>query len=143
MIVGNEVISGRRARIWVLITDGESAKLCSCQDGTAVPIAPFFKPSSSLGEDLRAFSAWFKAEGQTRLCPSLRRQHLLHMSQLLREAAREGAYDGLVIIAAAPIAAELEDALSPETRALLIGKVISHNLAPDTEGSPEQRQLRH
>ena len=137
-------MSDQSARIWVLITDGANAQLCSCQDGSGVPIAPpCFERSSSLGTDLRTFSAWFKAEGQSRISLDAPLQHLLYVSQLLQEAAREGAYDGLVIIAAAPIATELEDALSPETRALLIGKVVSYSLPPDAERPRDQPHLRH
>ena len=113
------------ARIWVLITDGVNTRLCSSEDGTATPIvAPIFPAGGTLEQHAHIHGAWFKAEGQRRLSPNPRRQHLWHLSQVLLEAARAGAYDGLIIIAAEPIAAKLKEILAPETRALLIGKVV-------------------
>jgi protein required for attachment to host cells len=42
----------------------------------------------------------------------------------LLEGAREAAYDGLVIIAAPAVAAELENALAPEALARLFGEIV-------------------
>jgi protein required for attachment to host cells len=47
-----------------------------------------------------------------------------HIAQILGEAAAERAFDGLVIIAAPHIAAEIERALSLQTRALMIGDIV-------------------
>jgi hypothetical protein len=113
------------ARIWVLITDGVNTRICSSEDGIATPItAPFFPPEGALERHVSIHGAWFKADAQRRLSPNPGRQHLWHLSQLLLEGARHGAYDGLIIIAAEPVAAQLKEVLAPETRALLIGKVV-------------------
>jgi hypothetical protein len=127
MVIGNEVMSAHGTRIWILITDGVSSRLCSCQNGMTAPITPplfDLDGLASAGSDVRAYKAWFKAESQKRFSQNPRRLHLLHICQLLLEGAHARAYDGLVIIAAAPIAAELEDTLPPEARALLIGKIV-------------------
>jgi hypothetical protein len=63
--------------------------------------------------------------------------------QVLLEAAHERAYDGLVIIAPAETAARFEDALSPETRALLIGRIVQDSECPDPDPPGEQLEIRH
>jgi hypothetical protein len=146
MVVGNEVMSTRGARIWILITDGVSSRLCSCHGGIATPITtPLFdiQGTGFDGRDVRAYKAWFKTESQTRLSQSPRFQHVLHVSQLLLESARERAYDGLVIIAASAIAAELEEALSPETRALLIGNIVRDRVWLEPEVPCDQQDIHH
>ena len=139
-------MSAHRARIWILITDGASSRLCSCHDGMATPITtPLFDVHgiSSDDQDVTAYKAWFKAEPQKRLSQNPRRQHLLHVAQLLLEGARERAYDGLVIIAAAPVAAEIKEALAPETRALLIGNIVRAGFCLEPEIACEQQDIRH
>ena len=146
MVIGKEGMSTLGTRIWVLITDGVSSRLCSCHDGTATPITtPLFDihGTASDGWDARAYKAWFKAERQTSLSQNPRRLHVWHVSQLLLEGARERAYDGLVIVAAAPIAAELEEALAPEARALLIGNVVHDSIFAEPEVPCEQQNIRH
>lgn len=120
-------MSAHGTRIWILITDRVRSRLCSCQNGMTAPITPplfDLDRMASDGSGVSAYKAWFKAEPQTRLSQNPRRLHLLHVCQLLLEGAHAQAYDGLVIIAAAPITAELEDTLPPEARALLIGKIV-------------------
>ncbi len=136
-------MSAHGTRIWVVITDGVSTRVCSSQDGIATPItAPYFHWES--GErDVMAYRAWFKAERQTSLSQSPQRQHLYHIGQVLLEGARERAYDGLLIISGAPIAAQLENALAPETRALLIGKIIQDYSGPELEVLRKQPEIRH
>jgi len=133
-------------RIWVLITDGVSTRICSSQDGMATPItAPSFNLCgwNSDDRDVIAYRAWFKSERQVRLDQNPRRQHVFHISQLLLEGARDRAYDGLVIVAAAPIVAQLEDALAPETRALLIGRIIEDRVRIEPDVVFEQPDMRH
>jgi hypothetical protein len=142
MVVGNEVMSAHGARIWVLITDGVNSRLCSCHDGTATPITtPLFDTHDE--RDLRAYKAWFKAEPQTRLSQNPRRQHMWHVSQVLLEGAREHAYDGLVIIAAPIVAAELEEALAPDTCALLIGQIVLDDTCRGPEIPCERQEICH
>jgi hypothetical protein len=146
MVVGNEDMSARGTRIWILITDGMNSRLCSCHDGIATPVTtPLFDVhgTSFDGRDVRAYKAWFKAESHRSLSPSPRRQHVLHLSQLLLESARERAYDGLVIIADSSIATEIEDALAPETRALLIGNIIRDRIGPAPDVLCEQPDIHH
>ena len=135
-------MSAHDTRIWILITDGVSSRLCSCQNGMTAPITPPLFDLDGLasdGPDVRAYRAWFKAEPQKWFSQSSRRLHLLHVCQLLLEGAHARAYDGLVIIAAAPIAAELEDTLPPEARALLIGKIVRDVSSREPEVPCEQR----
>ena len=133
-------------RIWVLITDGLSSRLCSCHDGTTTPITtPLFGLGKTAfdSRDLSAYKAWFKAEPQKRLSQNPRRQHVAHLCQLLLEGARERAYDGIVVVATPPIAAELEEALAPSVRALLIGKIIREAACPEREVPDKPREVRH
>ena len=139
-------MSARSTRIWILITDGVSSRLCSCHDGIATPITtPLFdiQGTGFDGRDLRAYKAWFKAESHQRLSQNARHQHIRHLSQMLLESARERAYDGLVILAAASVAAEVEEALAPETRALLIGNIVRDSARLEPEVPCEQRDIHH
>ena len=139
-------MSAHGTRIWVVITDGVSTRICSCQDGIATPItAPCFNLHGwdSDDRDVMGYKAWFKAERQTLLSPNPRRQHLLHVGQVLIEGARAQAYDGLLIIASAAIAAQLENALASETRDLLIGKIIQDYAGPELEVFLKQPEMRH
>ena len=139
-------MSAHGTRIWVVITDGISTRISSCQDGVTTPItAPYFNlcEGDSDERDVRAYKAWFKTERQTSLNQNPRGQHLFHIGQVLLEGARERAYDNLVIIAQAPIADQIESALAPETRALLIGKIMQDYADPDPEIACEQPEVRH
>jgi protein required for attachment to host cells len=110
----------------------------------ATPITtPFFHLDGSDDRDLRAYKAWFKAEGRQQLSRNPRRQHLLHVSQLLLEGARDKAYDRLIIIAAEPMLAELKDALAPEARALVIGKIICDYASLEPPAPCEPPEMRH
>jgi hypothetical protein len=146
MVVGNQVMSAHGNRIWVLITDGVNTRICSCQDGMATPITTPFLNCDILDLDdrgLRAYSAWFKAEGQRRPSLNPARLHLLHVGQLLLEGARDKAYDGLIVICAEPVLAALEDALAPETRALVIGKLIRDHAGFEVPASTQPAEMRH
>jgi hypothetical protein len=139
-------MSAHGNRIWVVITDGVSTRICSSQDGMATPIAtPVFNLGSTNPDerDLAAYKAWFKADGRHRLGRNPRREHVLHVSQLLLEAARDRAYDGLIIIAAEPAAAELKEALAPETRALLMGRVVRDLAGFDAPAPCKPAEMRH
>jgi hypothetical protein len=62
---------------------------------------------------------------------------------VLLEGARERAYDGLVIVAAAPIIVEFDTALAPEVRALLIGKIIQDYAGLEAEALCKRPEIRH
>ena len=139
-------MSAHGNRIWVVITDGMNTRICSCQDGMATPIAtPVFNLGNTNPDerDLAACKAWFKTEGQRGYSRNPRRQHVLHVSQLLLEAARDRAYDGLIIIAAEPAAAELKEVLAPETRALLMGKIVRDLAGFESPVPCEPAEMRH
>jgi hypothetical protein len=114
-------------RIWVVICDGESARICSTSDGTTaiVPPPPFADPFAGALEGNPIEKAWF---GHAKRGFLVRRgpkeQFARHIAQILFEAAREQSYDGLILIAAPEIEAELRRALAPETEARLLGEII-------------------
>ena len=139
-------MSAHGNRIWIVITDGVNTRIGSCDDGMITPVAtPVFNlGSTSLDQrELAACRAWFNVEGLRRLSRDLRSQHLLHIRQLLLEAARDRAYDGLILIAPEPAAAELQEALALETRALLIGKVIRDLAGGDPAVTDAPAEMRH
>ena len=139
-------MSAHGTRIWVVITDGVNTRICSSGDGMTTPITTpsFLRHGSALaGSDLRPYRAWFKAERQGRLSQNPRHQHILHVGQLLLEAAQEGAYDGLIVIAPPAVAAELGDALPPQTRALLIGEIVHDHTIPARPDVYVLPELRH
>src|SRR6266550_3561494 len=114
----------RNNRIWILITDGVSARICSTSEGIARAItAPTEPPSTSVGdpENKRASEAWYILSGRFGLMGGATAHFMDHIAQILGEAAAERAFDGLVIIATPHIASEIERALPPEARALMIG----------------------
>jgi protein required for attachment to host cells len=114
-------------RIWILITDGVSARICSTDDGGTVAItAPQEAQSSPMGEPSRQRidEAWYLQGGKSSLMHGASAYFTGHIAQILGEAAAEHAFDGLVIISAPHIASEIKRALSPQTRALMIGKVV-------------------
>src|SRR6185295_19185732 len=122
-------MSFRSARIWVLITDGMTARICSTEDGGATPIVPPVSVTGGVGSagevdwDERVYRVWFRGESQHSFDGSAKRQFALHLAQLLNEGAVDGAFDGLIIIAAPQIRAELQHALSARSRALLVGEI--------------------
>ena len=117
----------RNSRIWILITDGVSARICSTSEGIAKAImAPTEAPSRSLGEPLnkRASEAWYIMDGRCSRMGGATGHFMDHLAQILEEAAAEHAFDGLVIIAAPHIAGAIARALSPQARALVIGDIV-------------------
>ena len=117
----------RNSRMWVLITDGVSARICSTSEGIARAItAPADAPSRPVGEalDKRASEAWYIMDGSWRRMGGVTGHFTDHLAQILGEAAAEHAFDGLVIIAAPHIAGAIERALSPQARALMIGDIV-------------------
>jgi protein required for attachment to host cells len=128
----------RDARIWVVIAHDETASICSSFDGTSVVVsasssAELPADAADLDRTGRQHRAWYGPE--QRNCffnRGPRQQFAGHIAQILREAAREDAYDGLILIAAPGIEAELRRALSPETRAKLLGEVIRDGATSQT-----------
>lgn len=116
----------RNTRIWILITDGVSARICSTKDGSTVAItAPTEAWPGAIEEPARQRmdEAWYLGRKNSFIRGAT--AHLTdHIAQILGEAAGERAFDGLVIIAAPHIASEIERSLSERTRALMIGDVV-------------------
>ena len=138
----------RKARIWVVITDGMSARICSTEDGSVHPLIRHSPegviPADSLAnrEEERS-QAWYRMRGQSF---SIRRTTSVlagHLVQVLAEAARERAYDGLVVIAAPGIARELDRALTPETRIRLIGEIVRDLPSVVSTERMAQAELQH
>ena len=114
-------------RIWVVICDGEGARICSTSDGTTaiLPPPPLRNPLAAALEGNPMEKAWFghgKRGFLARRGP--KQQFAAHIAQILLEAVREESYDGLILIAAPEIEAELRRALAPETEARLLGEII-------------------
>ncbi len=117
----------RNTRIWILIADGVSARICSTDEGGTIAItAPQEARSGTIGEPARhrMEEAWYLLGGKCCLMRGASAHFTDHIAQILGEAAAERAFDGLVIIAAPHIASEIERALSLQTRALMIGDVV-------------------
>lgn len=95
------------------------------------------------GADLGTYKAWFKAERQYRLSQNSTHQHIWHVSQLLLEAARQKAFDGLILIAADTVATMLDDVLAPEARALLMGKIVRDVIPLEMPAPYERAALLH
>jgi hypothetical protein len=121
----------RKARIWVLMADVEGARICSTLDGTTK-----FIPSPQDG-------GWYRADKTTCLLGSALGHFAAYLAQILREGARERAYDGLVIIAAPEIARSLERALAPETCALVIGEIVRDLPRAAAQIAEFQQELRN
>ena len=139
-------MSAHGTRIWIVITDGVKTRICSCEEGIAMPItAPMFGiDAADLDDrDLRAYRAWFKAEGQLRLGRNPRRLHLSHVNQVLLEGARDGAYDELIVIASEPSAAEFHETLAPEARSRLIGRIVRDFATVEAPAGREPPEIRH
>ena len=129
--------------IWTLITDGVSARVCSTEDSTTTPLPMHGLTGFDFGPNERGPSPslpWL-SPGR-RFLRGGKRLFAASLAQFLSEAGQEDVYQRLVIIAAPQIAAELNAALAPETRARLIGKIIRDFAEPD---SPETSftELRH
>jgi hypothetical protein len=112
----------RNSATWVLITDGVEARVCSTADGVTTPLP---MPPLALGSNERS-----------------RRLFACSLAEFLRDAGREGAYGRLIVVASPLVAGELEEALAPETHALLIGQIVRD---ADYDDIPESylSELRH
>lgn len=133
----------REANIWVLIADGETARICSTREGLTTPISGVAPCGSFAGREEAIFNAWHGKSRWSTFDRNLKRTYASYLAQLLLEAGREGAYDNLIIVAAPEIMKDLSRALSPETSARLIGSIVKdvpHFTAP--EGA-ESYELRH
>src|SRR3979409_2169769 len=117
----------RNTRIWILITDGVSARICSNDEVRTVAItAPRETRSRAMGDPprQRIDEAWYLQGGKSSLMGGTSAHFMGHIAQILGEAAAERAFDGLVIISAPQIASEIKRTLSPQTRALVIGEIV-------------------
>jgi len=117
----------RNNRIWILITDGVSARICSTSEGiTRAITVPTEAPFTSTAHpgNKRASEAWYISGGRCSPMGGATAHFTGHIAQILGEAAAERAFDGLVIIAPPNIAGEIERVLAPRARALMIGDVV-------------------
>lgn len=127
-------------RIWVLVANGESARLY-CGDGNMarltpaisrelraldfIQVAPVIPEPSAFDEaDIwnEPVEMWDVPESSTIF--DSRAPFADQLARLLRDGAFDGAYDGLVIAAAPHIMSSLNRALTAETRARLMGCVV-------------------
>jgi len=137
----------RNGCIWVLITDGMSARICSSANGTTtvLPMRAFAPPGSGgFADDDGAGRPGLMSSKRYRSLFHKSREHLFagSVARFLRDAGDDGAFSGLIVVATPEIAGALNEALAPETRALLIGQIVR-----DVEDSavPElhMSELRH
>jgi protein required for attachment to host cells len=137
----------REARIWVVIADGETARISSSFDGTTilVPAPSCANPFAGADDQAsRSRRAWHGSE--SRPCIFYRgpkQEFAAHIAQILLEAAREHAYDGLIVIAAPEIEAELRRAIGPEASAKLVGDIIRNHPYPQFPAPSHTEQIRH
>jgi protein required for attachment to host cells len=113
-----------KSRIWVLITDGSCARLCSTGDGTVTPITPLGDFEGPMDHAAGRSHIWYGSKSGYGFLPVTKARFAAYVAQLLQEGAAEQSYDGLIIVATPQIAAELEQSLDPKTRALLIGGIV-------------------
>jgi protein required for attachment to host cells len=130
-------------RIWVLVADGQTARLyrssgdmnrlipalaheVSVGDAAHVaPVvshAPVFEEADIWNdpEELPQMPAGFSTMG----LHDSRMFFADHLARLLRDGASDDAYDALIIAAAPHLMPSLDRALAPETRARLMGCVV-------------------
>lgn len=138
----------RKLRMWVLIADATSARICSSTDGTSMYIpAPadvdFMRANAPCPLSVEACKAWYQPNKRNLLMMSDIGHFAAHLAQILHEGAREHAYDELIVIATPEIAQSLKRTLTPETCALLVGEVI-RDIPNIAAGEAEiTRELRH
>jgi protein required for attachment to host cells len=137
----------REARIWGVIADGETARISSSFDGTTilVPAPSCANPfASAYDQPSRSHRAWYGSERRSCLFyRSPEGEFAGHIAQVLLEAAREHAYDGLIIIASQEIEAELRRAIGPEIAAKLVGEIIRDQHCPQVFEPSHTEQIRH
>jgi hypothetical protein len=139
----------RDACVWVLITDGVTARICSTADGVATPIIAPVPASGRLDHsgdadwDDRVYRIWFRGESQRFFGGSAKRQFALHLAQLLNEGAEDRAFDGLIVIAAPQIRTELQHALSARSHALLVGEIVRDLPAFNVVAEGLVAEMRH
>ena len=109
--------------LWVLITDGATARICSTREGMTTTLQVYRSPASDWryrldGSDMPGIQSrrGFSGGGKRLFAVSL--------AQFLQESGQQAAYEKLVIIASPYIAGALNAALTPETRARMIGKIV-------------------
>jgi protein required for attachment to host cells len=115
--------SAMRDTIWVVITDGATARICSSEDGVTTLLPTLGAVENFAGAD-EAFEPSERWISSPRVQPSFKRQFASELARILSDGASEEAYDGLIVIAAPRIMGELRNALAPETRKRLIGEIV-------------------
>jgi protein required for attachment to host cells len=139
----------RETRIWVLITDGATARLSSTGDGATTPIltphaAAILPQDGADAERLqRLIRNWFRSDKPPLLGAGGKGRFIGHIAQILHEAAVEAAFDGLIVIATGKALAELQMALSPATRALLVGEMVRDLPNAETVQKVSALELHH
>jgi len=135
----------REARIWVVIADGETARISSSFEGTTMLVSapPCANPFAG-AYDQASHRAWYGSEKRSCLINrSPEGEFAAHIAQILLEASREHAYDGLIIIASPEIETELRRAIGPEIAAKLVGEIIRDQRCPQVFEPSHTEQIRH
>ena len=129
-------------RIWVLVADGETARLYrgsgdmsrltpALAHEVSADDAAHIVPVVSGAPDFEEADIWNDPEELPQMASlSAVRFHdsrmffADHLAKLLRDGASDDAYDALIIAAAPHLMPSLDRALAPETRARLMGCVV-------------------
>jgi protein required for attachment to host cells len=111
-----------RDTIWVVITDGATARICSSEDGVTTLI-PTLDPVETFADGVEAWQSAERPVWNARPAAG-RRKFATELARVLHDGASDDAYDGLIVIAAPRIMGELRQALAPETRRRLIGEIV-------------------
>lgn len=131
------------SRIWVLVADGDTARFySSCSDMSrltpalghevsardAIHLAPVM-PQPRVFDEADIWNEPVEMWDVPGFIPAggfhdSRAPFADHLAKLLRDGASDGAYDALIIAAAPHLMPSLDRALTPETRARLMGCVV-------------------
>jgi protein required for attachment to host cells len=135
--------------MWIAIVHEDMASISSSSDGRTIVVSAS-SCALSLEDEVdidRAglrHRAWYGPEKDNCFFNrGPKQQFAEHIAQILREAALEDAYDGLIVIAAPEIETELRRVLSPEIRAKLVGDVIRNTPLSATSEPPCSDRVCH
>lgn len=130
----------------MLVAGAAGAQIGSTAGGTSVSIPTVWDVLINSAPDDHSASAsraWVGSLTQCYQAVGGPEHFAAHLARILGEAARERAYDGLIVVADPQMASALHRSLTPETHALLIGEVIRDLHSVPVEDPAAPLALRH